>query len=388
MVTATDLALLVNEHVEPLAGGEHHRVFRIATDDHPLRLVGNVADGGPPLVEMRPHLHGHFRVVVDHVLFLQRIGLEIVQFAVAQHSPPFPEHRAAVSTKDGGRVWRGKIQAAGHAAVVGDQHAFSRDVGLAAHRGGEADAVELALRLGVAEVEQRREQILRLRQPADVARLAEATAGPAHEARHTVAALPQLGLSAAHAGGKIGVAEGAAVVGHKKQDGVFRQAGLVEERHESAHVGIDVADHREVAHEVAFGPGRHARQPGVGYHFLHHLDVLVWRVKRPVRRVGRQVGEERFPGRGAALDPVDGVVEENVGAVAGESFAFAVPAVGVVEVVVAPVIRYGADVRGGEPERLLEAAILRAVRVVVAKVPLAEDAGAVALFAEQVGHCR
>ena len=168
----------------------------------------------------------------------------------------------------------------------------------------------------------------------------------------------------------------------------MRQAGFVEERHEPAHVGVDVADHREVAHEVAFCPGRHARQLGVGHHFLHHLDVLVRREERPVRRVGRQVGEERFPGSGTALDPVDGVVEENVGAVAGEFFAFAVPAVGVVEVVVAPVIRHGADVRGREPQRLLESAILRAVWVIVAEVPLAEDAGAVALFAEQVGHRR
>ena len=182
------------------------------------------------------------------------------------------------------------------------------------------------------------------------------------------------------------MAEGAAVVGHEKQDGVFRQSGLVEECHKSPHVGVDVADHREVAHEVAFAPGRHARQLRVGHHFLHHLDVLVRRVKRPVRRVGRQVGEERLAGGRAAFHPVDGMVEENVGAVAGKFFAFAVPAVGVVEVVVAPVIRHGADMRGREPQRLLEAAILRAVRVIVAEVPLTKNTGAVAVFAEQVGH--
>ena len=197
-----------------------------------------------------------------------------------------------------------------------------------------------------------------------------------------MAALPKLGLSAAHTGRVVGVAEGAAVVGHEKQDGVFRQAGRVEEGHQAPHVGVNVSEHREVAHEVAFCPWRHARQLGVGHHSLHHLDVLIWRVERTVRCVGWQVGKERLIRIGAPLDPVDGVVEENVGAVAGEGFALAVPAVRVVEVVVPPVIRYGADLRGGEPQGLLKAAILRAIRVIIAEVPFAEDAGAVALFTQ------
>src|SRR6185369_8154160 len=75
-----------------------------------------------------------------------------------------------------------------------------------------------------------------------------------------------------------------------------------------------------------------------------------------------EVEEEGVVGFGAVGEPGDGLVEEGVGAVAGELFFGAVGLAEVgVEVVVVPVVGGGGDVGGGEPECGLEAAVLGAI---------------------------
>ena len=109
---------------------------------------------------------------------------------------------------------------------------------------------------------------------------------------------------------------------------------------------------------------------------------------RPVRRGGRQIAEEALARLRFPAHPPHGLAEEHVGRVAGESAPPAVVPVGVVEVIVVPEIRRGADVRRRIPERLVKAPVLRAIGIIVAQMPFAEDAGRVAGGGEQVGHRR
>ena len=76
-------------------------------------------------------------------------------------------------------------------AVLDDEHAIGELVLRAAQESGEADAVELRdlRRCRAAQIDQRRQQVLHLRQLVDVARLAELAGRPADEARGAMAAL-------------------------------------------------------------------------------------------------------------------------------------------------------------------------------------------------------
>ena len=203
-----------------------------------------------------------------------------------------------------------------------------------------------------------------------------------------MAAFPELGLHAAHAGVEVARTVGAAVVRHEDQDGVLSQALFVEEVDEVAHVRVDVPDHPQIAgqprlqcraHVVELGSGQGGRQRGF---------VLLLGDQRAVGRVRGDVGQEGRSGLCGALHVVDRFVEEDVRAVPLERLSPAVPDVGVVEVVVAPEVGHRADVGGGEPHGLVESAVLRPEGVVVAEVPLAEHAGAVARLGEDVGHRR
>ena len=90
-------------------------------------------------------------------------------------------------------------------------------------------------------------------------------------------------------------------------------------------------------------------------------------------------------------DPPHCLVEEDVGAVALELLVDAVVGEDGIEVdvgVVFPMIRQRGDAPGAVVDGLLETAVLRAVRVAVAEVPLAEVTGGVAGGGEEVGHGR
>ena len=103
-----------------------------------------------------------------------------------------------------------------------------------------------------------------------------------------------------------------------------------------------------------------------------------------MRGVGRQVREERPVPIG--FDEPHRAVEPDVGAVARVLLGLAVVPVGVVEVVVAPEVRRLADAAAAVDQDLLESAILRPEGVVVAEVPFAEDARAVAPRREDIRH--
>ncbi|OPZ09032.1 MAG: hypothetical protein BWZ10_02596 [candidate division BRC1 bacterium ADurb.BinA364] len=170
-------------------------------------------------------------------------------------------------------------------------------------------------------------------------------------------------------------AAGRAVVGHENQNRVFGQAPFLQAGHQAADVFVDVLDHAvELGHRF-----RHAA-------FDVGLAVFFGDIQRTVRRVGRNIGEERpvF----VSLDELQGRPEKHVGAVAPIGLPLAVVAQHVVEVIVAPVVRTLADSAAAMDQDLLEAAILRTERIIVAQVPLAEDSRAIARRGKNIGHGR
>ena len=86
------------------------------------------------------------------------------------------------------------------------------------------------------------------------------------------------------------------------------------------------------------------------------------------------------------VHPIDGFVEKNIGAVAVESFPHAVVKVNVIEVIVVPIIGNAVDMGGREPDSLVKSPVLRSIRIVIAKMPLAEKSGCIANFLENISH--
>ena len=107
-------------------------------------------------------------------------------------------------------------------------------------------------------------------------------------------------------------------------------------------------------------------------------------VKRAVRRVERDVGEEGFFGGGLLADEAVRLGEKHVGAKTLGGDDAAVVKITAVEVGVVPEIGRLADPAAAVIVDLGETAVLRAVGVVVAEVPLAEQAGGVAVGFEQL----
>ena len=143
-------------------------------------------------------------------------------------------------------------------------------------------------------IDQRGQHVLHLGEFVHVLPPRKSASGPAEEARHAVAALPQRNLLAAHAGVVEVHAGRAAVVGHEDQDGVVAQAGFAQELFEPAHVLVDVRDHAEETGHIP----RQIRE---------HLTVAVFDEQRPVRRVQRECrrrrGGRRSPGCGSTPSP-------------------------------------------------------------------------------------
>ena len=166
---------------------------------------------------------------------------------------------------------------------------------------------------------------------------------------------------------------GGAVVGHEHDDGVVGEPELVEAAQQEAEVVVDVGDHAVEAGAVLVRGGA-----GVGGGVVR-LDV-----ERAVRRVGGDVAVERLIA--VLFDEAQALAEEHVGAVALEFRGHPVHEVGVVEVVVAPGVADVADAAAVVINGAFEAAFVRAERLAVAQVPLAELAGAVAGLAQGVGQ--
>ena len=98
--------------------------------------------------------------------------------------------------------------------------------------------------------------------------------------------------------------------------------------------------------------------------------------------VGAEIDEERLVVVLHLVDEAGGVVEENIGAESLGGGGLAVVEIGAVEIGVVPIVRRLADAAAAVAQDLLEAAVFRAIGVIVAKVPLAEHASVVAGIAE------
>lgn len=101
-----------------------------------------------------------------------------------------------------------------------------------------------------------------------------------------------------------------------------------------------------------------------------------------MRGVEREVEEKGFVL--LLFDETHALTEPDVGAVAFKLLKLAVSLVDVVKIVVAPVVGGLADAAATMPDDVLEAPVLRAMRRVVAQMPLADHAGDVASVGQEV----
>ena len=165
---------------------------------------------------------------------------------------------------------------------------------------------------------------------------------------------------------------GGTVVGHEDQDRLLLDTQLGQLAAQAAEVFVDVGDH---------AVERRLRDIGVAF---VGILVCVGNQVRAVGGVGGDEGEERLVAAG--LDEVDGLVEPDIGAVAGMADGVTVVEVGVVEIVVAPEIGGLSNAAAAVGDYGLEAAVEGAVGIVVSQMPFAEHAGAVTGGGEDIGH--
>ena len=348
--------------------------FGLRTDADAYEVVEHPGEALPPALILFAELLDHLGVVGGQVVLLAGVGLDVVKLLAVDEPPPIGHHRAL-------EPLFGILDS----LRVDQQCSVAKRFGIAAQQRRQARAVDLGS-LGLlhsAKVGQRRQHVDVGRQLVDVASAADLSGRPTDEQRHSMSAVVLGALAASHPGVKAIPTAGfrrlcvpagrRAVVGHEDQYGVFFQARLLESTHQLAEIFVDVGDHAvELRHRVG-----HAL---VGI----RLGIFFVDQVRPVRRVGGKVNEER-PIL-VLVDELQGVVEPDVGAVAGNLLGLAVAEVDVVEVVVTPVVGPLTDAAPAVAEDVVETLVLRAVRVVIAQVPFAEHAGAVAGRLEHLGH--
>ena len=107
-----------------------------------------------------------------------------------------------------------------------------------------------------------------------------------------------------------------------------------------------------------------------------------------VRRVGTEVHEERFFAVFHLGDEALGIIKKDISAKALRRHGFAVVKIGTIKVGVIPEIRRLAHAAATVSKHLLKAAILRAIRIVVAQVPFTEHTGMITAIAKNFadGH--
>ncbi len=184
-----------------------------------------------------------------------------------------------------------------------------------------------------------------------------------------MAAIVLAALAAAHAVVVDVRAAGSAVVGGKNENGVFSKPFLFEERAHGADVVVDVGDHAEkVGHvDALFGVG---------------LGGFLRRMHRAVRGVGAEINEERLVAVLHLGDEALSIIKKHIGAKTLDRHGFAVVKIGAIKVGVVPKIGRLPHAATTVAQHFLKAAILRAVRIVVAQVPFAKHAGVVTAIAE------
>ncbi len=162
----------------------------------------------------------------------------------------------------------------------------------------------------------------------------------------------------------------AAIVAHENEQGIIRQAPLVQLVHQEAHVFIDIGDHAKVC--------------GCVFWVLVLIHRLVLPIDNPwaVWRVCRNVGKERLVLVIAALHPAQRLPEEDVCAVSGRFDERVVVLDDWIEVLGARSIGLAAriahpDSASAMDESLIKSAVVGLVFVFITKVPLPKDAGGI-----------
>ena len=329
-----------------------------------------------PLRDMLPPAVIEAAQVLDHLGMLRRevgplpgILPDVVEFP-AVDQPPVILHHAAVAVLDG----------LVDPLFVHDQRTVSARQLASLQLGREVDAVEIERTVGrqAAKPHERGQQVDVGRQGREVAPAGQLAVLVVDEAGHAVTALVGRGLSAAHARiVEIAVAahETRPVVGHVDEDRVVGNPQPLQLVAQTPQVLVDAGNHAEEA------------RPEIGHAGIAVLLRIAVRHQVPeVGRVGRNVAEEGFVA--VLADEADGLIEPHVGTVSLVKLPMPVVHVDVVETVVAPVVGILPDTAAPVDDALLEAAEHRMVGVAVTEMPLAENARAVAVLAEELGDGR
>ena len=163
---------------------------------------------------------------------------------------------------------------------------------------------------------------------------------------------------------------GRAVVGEENDQRVVGDFPFVQFRQQPAEIVVDVFDHAE-------------KLGGVRSHFAGvTLRIFLGAIERGVRRVGRDVGEERRFLFALRIHPVDRLPEKNIGAIALGFHESAVVPNGRIEIAVARRVAATAgislaDAARAVNEHFVEAAPTGLICIFVAQMPFAKNAGRV-----------
>ena len=300
-------------------------------------------------------------MLLGQVGLLPGIGVDVEQFLAVDQSPLVGHHRALAP-----------LDRIAHALRVGDQNPVRpRFLLPPLDERADVHAVEFdALRRRyVAVVNQGRHNIHIGGDHVHIPPLGQAALRPVDEERHAMATIILATFFSTHAVVVNVRATGGAVVGGENENGVVGQAFLLEKRAHRTDVVINV--------------GNHAKKVG-NVHTLLHVRRAGFhrRMHRAVRGVGAEVNEERLIIVLDLLDEPLGVVEKHIGAKALHRHGFAVVKIGAVEVGVVPVVGRLPHAATAMAQHFLKTAILRAVRIIVTQMPLAEHGCVIAAIGE------
>ena len=232
----------------------------------------------------------------------------------------------------------------------------------------------LVAELGPGNLGERREDVDVGAQCVALRSSRDAAGGPAEEGHRSRAALIGRAFGALHAAIEDLRARGAAVVtGDVNYERVVFYAPFLKLLEQRTEVRIDVLDHAKELRCVFVDIGL------AEILLVILLRNHVW----TVRGVGRNVGEERLSGGAADVYPLDGLCEEQIGAIARRFLELPVVPERGIDVCVARRVAARAwvglaDTAAAVDIDFVEAAALRPVSCLVAEVPLAEDARRVA----------
>ena len=142
--------------------------------------------------------------------------------------------------------------------------------------------------------------------------------------------------------------------------------------HELGHIIVDIGHH---AVEL---DARDIRIALIG------LGVFLGAIKRAVRRIRHDVGEERLILIG--FDKFDTLIKPVVRAKSLEALQLAIHPIGIVEIVIAPIVWCLANTARAMIDGVLKTAILGAKWISVTEVPFAKDSSGVTVIAKNICH--